>query len=180
MKRIWWLAVVWILLLPQLGAIDLPKAPDGYSWQEIPELKAALLKPNGWFFHHEETDGTSAYFITREDLSKGGEFTTGVTVNVFHLKRDSAVDRGAGMISKMAADHHVKGWQRAFGPFNEAGCELRDTDATGTIVMQALTVANPKTNTLYLVIFESPAKQWDSAWKVGKPIMDTLALDDGV
>jgi hypothetical protein len=39
-------------------------------------------------------------------------------------------------------------------------------------------VSNPKTNILYLFIFESPEASWDSAWKTGKQIMDTLAIDD--
>jgi hypothetical protein len=41
-------------------------------------------------------------------------------------------------------------------------------------------VANPKTNTLYLIIFESPEAEWDMAWKAGQKIMDTLALDDEI
>jgi hypothetical protein len=43
-----------------------------------------------------------------------------------------------------------------------------------------LTVANPKTNTLYLFIFESPVSEWDNAWKLGKQIMDDLAIDDEI
>jgi hypothetical protein len=180
MKRMLWVAIVVLFLLPEMGATDLPKAPPGYAWEEIPELKAALLKPEGWFYQREQKDGTLAFFITKEDISKGGEFQTGLTVNVFHLKKDSAVERGEAMISNMAAEHHVKGWRRTHGPFDESGCELRDTDATGTIVMQALAVANPKTNTLYLFTFEAPAESWDAAWKIGKPILDSLALDDEI
>ena len=56
----------------------------------------------------------------------------------------------------------------------------KDTDSTGTVVMQALTVANPKTNTLYLFVFESPESEWEDAWKTGKQIMDMLAIDDEI
>jgi hypothetical protein len=55
-----------------------------------------------------------------------------------------------------------------------------DTDASGTIMMRALTIANPKTNTLYLFIFESPIDNRDEAWKLGKQIIDNLAIDDDV
>jgi len=41
-------------------------------------------------------------------------------------------------------------------------------------------VANPKTNTLYLFIFESPETNWDSAWKIGKQILDSLVIDDEI
>ena len=180
MKKIVLLAFVVALFAQTLNAIDLPKAPSGFTWQEVPELKAAFLKPDGWFFKKENNKGTLAYFITQEDLTKNGEFSTGLTLNVIHLKMDSAVERGEGMIEQMAAQHHVKTWNRVVGPFQEFGCELKDTDASGTIVMHALNVANPKTNVLYVFTFESPAANWDAAWKMGQQIMDTLALDDDI
>jgi hypothetical protein len=180
MKKILLLGLAVAFIAQTLHAIDLPKAPSGFSWQEVPELKAAFLKPNGWFFKQESSKGTLAYFITQEDLAKNGEFSTGLTMNIFHFKQDSAVDHGKALIDRMAAQHHVKTWSRLVGPFQEFGCELNDTDASGTIRMHALTVANPKTNTLYLFIFESPLANWDAAWKLGQQIMDALAIDDEI
>jgi hypothetical protein len=58
------LFVALLLLAPFLFAIDLPPAPPGFPWQEIPELKAAFLKPNGWYFKRETQKDTLAYFIT--------------------------------------------------------------------------------------------------------------------
>jgi hypothetical protein len=180
LKKIAMLAVFALLSAPILSAIDLPKPPPGFTWQDIPELKAAFLRPDGWFFKRESEKGTLAYFITKEDLTKTGEFNTGLTVNVFHLKVDSEVERGKGMIGDMASKFHGKQWAQTAGPFQEFGCEMNETDASGTYAMHALTVANPKTNTLYLFMFESPAASGDEAWKLGKQIMDTLAIDDGV
>ncbi len=170
-----------LISFTQIGvAIDLPTAPTGFKWQEVPELKAAFLRPDGWFFKQEEQKGTLAYFITKEDISKGGEFQTGLTINVFHLKKDPAVERGKYIIENVANAKHGERWAQKVGPFYEFGCLTKDTDSTGTTVTQTLTVANPKTNTLYLFIFESPESDWDSARKTGKQIMDTLALDDEV
>jgi hypothetical protein len=168
------------LFVQNLYAVDLPKPPSGFTWQEVPELKAAFLKPDGWFFKREENKGTQAYFVTRENLDQKGEFETGLTVNVFRLKQDSAVDRGKALIDRIASTKHGKQWTQSAGPFQEFGCLSKDTDASGTIVMQSLAVANPKTNTLYLFIFESPEANWDTAWKLGKQIMDALALDDDI
>jgi len=180
MKKIVLLALVLAHFTHTLHAIELPKAPSGFTWQEVPELKAAFLKPDGWFFKQENNKGTLAYFITQEDLTKNSEFSTGLTLNVIHLKKNSAVERGKAMMDQMAAQHHVKTWSRVVGPFQEFGCELKDTDASGTIVMHALNVANPQTNALYVFTFESPASNWDAAWKIGQQIMDTLALDDDI
>jgi len=162
------------------AAIDLPAPPSGFSWQEIPELKAALLRPNGWFFKREEGKGTLAYFISKEDIGKNGQFETGLTVNVFRLKKDKAVDKARVLIDTVAAKYHGEEWSREAGPFEEFGCSYKATDASGTIVSQSLAIANPKTNTMYLFIFESPESEWDSAWKIGHQIMESLALDDDV
>jgi hypothetical protein len=181
MKRLVMPTLLAILIVQSVFATDLPAPPTGFTWEEIPELKAAFLKPTGWFFKRQEEKGTLAYFISKEDMDKKGQFQTGLTVNVFRLKKDSAVERGKGLIDRMAADKHGEKWvQKAGGPFREFGCLVKDTDASGAVVVHALAVANPKTNTLYLFIFESPESDWDSAWKTGKQIMDTLAIDDGI
>jgi len=94
MKKIVLLASVVAFFAQTLNAIDLPKAPSGFTWQEVPELKAAFLKPDGWFFKRENNKDTLAYFITQEDLTKNSEFSTWLTLNVIHLNKDSAVERG--------------------------------------------------------------------------------------
>jgi hypothetical protein len=66
MKKLAILAFAAAFFMQQCRAIELPKPPDGFTWQEIPELKAAFLKPNGWYFKQETQNGTLAYFITRK------------------------------------------------------------------------------------------------------------------
>ncbi|HEV7519803.1 MAG TPA: hypothetical protein VGP89_01795 [Candidatus Angelobacter sp.] len=180
MKKLTQLSLLAMLFVQTLLAITFPTPPAGFTWQQIPELKAALLKPNGWFYKREEQKGTLAYFITKENIDKNGRFQTGLTVNVFHLKQNSAVDRGKDTIQQLAATKHVKAWAQDAGAFREFGCLAKDTDSSGTVVMHTLAVANPKTNTLYLLIFESPEPDWDAAWKLGKQIVDMLALDDNI
>jgi hypothetical protein len=176
MKALVLLTLFATFLVQTMSAIDLPTPPPGFTGQEIPELKAALLKPNGWFFKREEQKGTLAYFITKENIEKNGQFQTGLTVNVFRLKKDSAVERGKNIIDQLAAAKHGEKFARDVGPFREFGCLTKDTDASGTSVVHTLTVANPKTNTLYLFIFESPESDWEAAWKTGKQIMNALAI----
>jgi hypothetical protein len=161
-------------------ATDLPVPPAGFTWQEIPELKAAFLLPKSWFFKREKNKDTLAYFITKESIENGGEFQTGLTVNVFRHKKDNAVETAKYYIDQLAAKKHGEKWARDVGPFKEFGCLTRDTDASGTTVVQTLMVANPKTNTLYLFIFESPGANWDSDWTIGKQIIDSLVIDDEV
>lgn len=169
------LAVLFVHAVP---AIDRPTPPPGFTWQEIPELKAAFLRPEGWFFKREEGKGELAYFITKESIENGSEFQTGLTVNVFRHKKGGAVETAKQYVEQLAASKNGEKWSKEVGPFKEFGFLTKDTDSTGTTVSQTLMVANPKTNTLYLFIFESPETDWDSAWKIGKQIMDILAIDD--
>jgi hypothetical protein len=165
--------IVLILAMP-LFAIDLPKPPAGFTWQQIPELKAAFLKPDGWYFRREEDKGTAAFFITKESIANGGDFSTGLTINVFRGLSDPAVDRGKALVDQIAAKMHTTTWSHTVGPFQEFGCDAKDSESA----MHYLTVANRKTNTLYLFIFESPVSDWGAAWKLGEQILDNFAIDD--
>ena len=142
MKAFCLLTVFAALFAHAKSAIDLPPPPSGFTWQEIPELKAAFLRPNGWFFKREESKGTLAYFITKENIEAGGEFQTGLTINVFRLKKESAVERGKSFIDQLANRKHGEKWAKELGPFKEFGCLTRDTDPSGTTVIQTLMVAH--------------------------------------
>jgi hypothetical protein len=176
MKKFLFSAITLLVFVQPLLAIDLPNPPAGFTWQQIPELKAAFLKPNGWFFRQEEQKGTIAYFITKENIEQGSDFSTGLTVNVFRGLKESAVEHGRALIEQIAAKTNGEKWAKTVGPFQEFGCNAQDSES----VLRYLTVANPKTNTLYFFIFESPVADWDTAWKLGKQIMDNLAIDDDI
>src|SRR5690242_13134314 len=76
-----------VLLLSLIFAISLraevslPPAPSGCAWQRLPEIKGALLKPDGWFFKEIHKGQTDAFFITKENIEKSGTFRTGLTLN---------------------------------------------------------------------------------------------------
>jgi hypothetical protein len=90
------------------------------------------------------------------------------------------VERGKDTIEQLAATNHVKIWAQNVGPFRKFGCLTKHTDSSGTLEMVTLAVANSQTNTLYLLIFESPQQDWDAAWELGKQIMDMLPLEESI
>lgn len=169
------------MLASSVSAQNRPPLPVGFSWQEIPAIHAIFLKPVDWFFHEEVNRGTLAYFISKEDISKGGEFQTGLTINVFpKLKQGSAVERGETLIDSIVAKHPgANHWDRRIGPFQEYGCNVADTAQSETTVMLTYVLANPKTNTLYVLIFESPQSTWNTYSQLEKQITTTMSLDDG-
>jgi len=46
--------------------------------------------------------------------------------------------------------------------------------------MHTMMIANPKTNTLYLFMFEAPKSEWDNAWQTGEQMVQFILLDDEV
>ena len=40
-----------------------------------------------------------------------------------------------------------------------------------------LVISNDQTGTLYMIIFEAPASQWEPSWKKGKVILSHLFFD---
>jgi tetratricopeptide (TPR) repeat protein len=161
-------------------AKPMPAPPAGFIWLEIPEVEVSLLKPEGWFLKREEAKDRLIYFISQEDIDKSPKklFQTGMTIWAFHLK-DRAVDFGKMLIDQTAATNHGETWVQQAGTLQEFGCRFKRPDPNGTYtIVHAQAVANPKNNRVYMFIFESPEPIWDSAWKTGKQIMDTLAIYD--
>src|ERR1700739_1579271 len=138
MKKLSVLILSAMLFAQSLAAMPFPTPPAGFTWQEIPELKTAFLKPDGWFFKREEQKGTLAYFITKENIDKDGRFQTGLTVNVFRIKKDSAVERGKRIVQEFATTKGVKAFGTVIGPFQEFACLAKNTDPSGTVVIYTL------------------------------------------
>ena len=159
-----------------------PPAPEGFSWKRLEPVKASFLIPDGWHFKQEEQQGTRAFFITLEDIDKAGLFETGLSVNVQKLKRDKAPERAAQFILGMMQGHQVLDqWAKEAGVMKTFGCRVRETEKDHPpLIIYVLAVGNERTNTLYVLMFESPESGWDAAWAKGRVMLENFLLDDEV
>ena len=175
-------AALLLLLADRALAEDPPPAPAGFAWKRMESIKASFLVPDGWFFKEETKDGTRAFFITQEDIDKTGEFQTGLTINVQTLKKDPAPERAREFIAGMAITGQVQdAWQTEVGVLKGYGCRTRRVDeGQPPLIMHSLAIGNSRTNTLYLIFFESPEPTWDAAWKKGEVILEFFLLDDEI
>lgn len=157
---------------------ELPAAPSGFEWRRVPEVKAAFLMPKSWHFKREKDNSTYAYFATREDIDRTGQFAVGLTVNVTpHLENRDASAYVRQFIAEFPKGKKLrKAWDASIGSFVGGGCIVEDDVA----VMSVLMVANPKTNTLYFFMFEAPTAEWESQWKTGEAMLRTIYLDDEI
>ena len=171
-----------LIFVAPASAMNLPAAPSGFAWREVPEIKAAFLVPNGWQFRRHTQGGTLALFVTPEGFDKDGRFSTGLTVNVMrNAKPGTAAEYADAFIARLAANKRTaEVWARQFGPFKGYGCRYKTTTDRDTSMVHTLMVANPKTGTLYLFVFEAPTANWNTAWAKGEKIMEFLAVDDEI
>lgn len=123
----------------------------------------------------EKEGATIGYFVTRENTDSGS-FLVGLTANIIpKLKSYDAVAYMNAFMQKLPEGKTIRErWDVSRGPLVGKGLLFEDDQA----VMHELALANPKTNTLYLFMFEAPLSEWDDAWQLGKKIMDTLVIDD--
>jgi hypothetical protein len=151
---------------------------EGYRWERVPEVKAAVLVPVGWQFKVDKRGETVGYFVTRENVDETGKFETGLTVNV--MRRPGAHDSedyATVFLDGFAAGKTLLGtWEIHQGPFVGRGCRVEDEGS----VLHTLAFANSKTNTFYLAIFEAPKAAWGDAWRIGERIVKMLYLDDEI
>jgi hypothetical protein len=179
MKALFLFASLMVATISALGQpTSLPAPPEGFHWERAPEVKAAFLVPDPWHFKREKHESTFAYFATREDIDRVGEFKVGLTVNIMPAVkgRDSVAYVKQFMREFPEGKKLLRSWDASIGPFVGRGCLVEDEVA----VMHALMVANPKTNTLYLFIFEAPGAEWDAQWKLGEQMMRLIFLDDDI
>ena len=171
-----------LALSARLPGEDVPPAPEGFSWKRVESVKASFLMPDGWHFKQEEQQGTRAFFITLEDIDKAGRFETGLSVNVQKFKRDKAPERAAQFILGMMQGHEVLNqWAKEAGVMKIFGCRVRETEKDHPpLILHVLALGNERTNTLYLVMFESPESSWDAAWAKGRVMVEKFLLDDEV
>lgn len=171
-----------VLALSLLASValagQLPAPPKGFAWHPVTAIQASFLTPDGWHVREEQSEKTLAVFITEREIQPPQEFDVGVTINAF-LGNPGAPERVKKLLDDVAAKYAVRLKSAENGPFRVLACQFDSTRKKDALRIRTnmLGIANPKTRTAYLVIFESPVSRWDETWAKGKVILDNLALE---
>ncbi len=165
--------------------VPLGPVPAGFSWQPLPASKAAALLPAGWYYRAAGEKGAPTYYLTKEEIGENNEFQTGLSLQVVR-KAKAQTGRPAPEYAELlllrtgfgAGQQQLEKTSVADGPFYKRSVRYRDAppEAEPRIVYQ-LALANAKTDTLYLLTFESPEQDWAEAWKLGEVMVRELVLD---
>lgn len=180
------LGLVWLNpAAAQRFDVKLGTPPAGFAWQPLPEAKAAALLPEGWDYRAEGAKGAPTYYLTQEQIGESGEFQTGFSLQV--VRRATARTRQpAAQYAELLmlrsgfgpAQQVLEKAASADGNWHKWTVRYRDAppDADPRMVYQ-LALANAKTDTLYLLTFESPEQDWPAAWALGETMVRELVLD---
>jgi hypothetical protein len=172
----------------QQSPTELPAAPEGFDWKQLPEINASFLMPRGWHFKHESSDGSDAYFLTLENIEKEGIYKTGLSINsVPQISKKTnkwpkqyAREFHESMKSDTAI-HITREWENPQAPFVVYGMEYEKVVSENfTLVVHQLVVANEKTDRLYVILYESSKDIWDAAWSIGDLMMTKFVLDESL
>jgi hypothetical protein len=167
-----------------------PEPPKWFKWQELKEIQGAVLLPDGWHFNKVSNEDTLAYRVTKEDLKKEKVFLTGFTINVTRNVK-TKTNLTAPDYAVYFVDNYTKGAEIVDEPkMSEAGelkrvtCQvikkLPDVDKEKLFRLRVTTLANPKTDTLYILIFGAPKDQWEQAYKIGEKLFNPILLHSDV
>ncbi|MBH8559120.1 hypothetical protein [Hymenobacter negativus] len=159
--------------------------PAGFSWQPLPQSKAAALLPAGWYYKAEGEKSVPTYYLTQEEVGETGEYQTGLSLQVVRkakAKTRHAAPEYAELLMMRTGfgpgQRQLEKTATTEGSWHKRTVRYRDAppDAEPRVVYQ-MALANAKTDTLYLLTFESPEKDWAEAWKLGEVMVRELVLD---
>ena len=166
-------------------SIPLPDAPDGFTWQPMPEIQGAALKPDGWHFKKGKNGNSILYFITKEKFTNTPHYETGFSLKMtpgipeqYNLKPTEYAKKVREETTKNLVIE--KTWEREAGSLMLYGFQYLGYKDQVPIRVFVFFLANDKTGTMFRIMFESPEKEWKKTWAIGEVIVNNIILDDEV
>lgn len=167
---------------PSLDPITIPNPMKGFLSKNLNEVGGYILVPDKWYFRYEENNGTQAYFISQQEIKKDTDiFETGLTMNVVYqylIPGQDAVKYIDTHINNVSKNRKIeKTSSKEVGDYFYKEIIRTFSEGKDKYKMAVRVIANKKTNTLYVISFESTLKSWNTNWTTkGKVMLDYLSL----
>lgn len=162
------------------------KPIPGYVVQNLEPLGGEILRPENWHFRRLMNDDALAFQIAKEDISNGGEFETGLTINlvkdVTKKSRVSPSIYAAYFIKDKLknAELVTRDASRRDGDFLREGILIREnktlTEKTQPFKIGYTLYANDKTDLLIIMVFGTPESEWDANDEIYTIMMEQVIL----
>jgi len=170
----------------EVDGIELPVPPVGFTWVSMPKAKAAFLKPDGWYEINKGTKDAVTYAISKEQITESEQFETGLTMiaakNITQKYNVSPYRYALDLMLGIKTDPDntiIKQASKKQGPFDSVFIKYENNPSgLKPIIIHKMFIANEKTGSLYIVIYEAPKNEWDDAWKEGEVMLKKYFVDD--
>ncbi len=185
----WWLALLVGLALAacptKVPAAPEDAPPDGFTWEELKEIRTWVLRPEGWFFRRIIPASPFFHFSA---VPFDGPFgiKKGLAIHVMAGMSQPADEKAAAWIASCAAQYKVlRGWTRKgvpAEPFTSYGivCTMQDEGTDGVrYTCEVVLIANHVTNTVYQCWLAAPPAEWKEVEAKGETMLANLRLDPG-
>ena len=158
--------------------------PAGYRWGDCNNIVASFPTPEGWHIKEETKGETRACFITLEEITAGGIYSTGLAINT--IPNTSA--KMGRKPSEIAQDYARKAnggnnqevEERTLGDFKSfkaKSATLKFPQLGRSMTMQTTAIANDRKNITYILTFEAPESEGNKAQQIGEMMIQRAKLD---
>lgn len=174
--------------------------PQGFTWRELKEINARVPMPEAWFFMHQKSGETSAYFMTKESIQKDGMFKTGFSLNAIRNAGKRMGRPAAEIAEKLMRslplhpvsevikidDEPLYLYRRDFVSLDIQTAPI--PQISGEVKLQVVpptrfsvqAVGNAATDTLYIAQFECPTMDWPQNQEIARTMIENVALDKSI
>lgn len=176
LKQLWSLCALFLLAIHTADA----GASDGNLVQRDFHF-ATLLTPKDWHVKTQSGGGTSAAFVSKESIEKGGEFRTGLSINAI-----KEANKRTGLLPTFYAKAKL---EQIIRPHQETSSFTEESISgfyatfqsqnpkNESIITFIMTAGNDQSGTAYIVTFESPEESWHEAWSIGAAMIKSLKFN---
>ncbi len=162
-------AIFYALTAFPAGSNPQPNIPPGFELYEAKNGVGKFFRPKGWFIKEESKGTTNALFISRENIDVSQRFSVGLTVyQMRSFKRFKNVL--PSVYAKIYVSTLIKKMEVIIsGVVKNNATEMNivrvkgDNNGISTIIHH-IAVGFDSEDTLYLILFEAPEKEWKSQY----------------
>ena len=166
--------------------LKLPTPPNGFTWQILPEMQGALLKPDGWHYKTDSNGDTVGHVISKEKIEKNGQFLTGLTFQCIKNVPQKSGMPASTYIKKFADEAATSQKLLERREFRRGAFEcvqfryVSVAPGEPNVEIVDRLMANEKTGSVFLVIFEAPEKKWDAEYRIAEVILKQMVIDEKI
>lgn len=161
-------------------------AAAGMEWRRFDSHHVSVQVPTGWHIKTSTAAGTKALQITKDPITRTG-FDTGLTINVIERATDAEFANAIRALGSYMGELHDSCSKVISSHISEPSGvptmtleglrKLPDAPQKGLYHIRTVAHIFKPARRIYIVIFGSPADQWDAEFVTGKKMMNPIHFD---